>query len=89
MTEDEAKQKWCPFARVTVVGKGDSELVGNRFEHVEAEQGDFRIPDASHCIGSKCMAWREVTRLIDAGIDKPAPQEVTLYGYCGLAGKPQ
>jgi hypothetical protein len=43
MTEDEAKERWCPFVR----------LSANRFrgEGVTEHQ-------ATRCIASECMAWR-------------------------------
>jgi hypothetical protein len=61
MTEEQATKKWCPFARAT---PPNSSAAVNRY-------GD-RLPDATLCIGSRCMAWR-VT--YDAG-------------YCGLVGSP-
>lgn len=53
MTEEEAKQKWCPFARVIdVIDEGQQSAVGaavNRFSPHEP---------ATPCLGSGCMAWR-------------------------------
>jgi len=57
MTEVEAKQKWCPFARVVRPGEydGDQQPAGwNRFQN---EQGN--PPVGSCCIGSDCMAWQK------------------------------
>ena len=63
MTEDEAKQKWCPFVRVAVTRAVDQATgvislteVGNRDMQVGA------IPKHAMCIGSACMAWRCGTR---------------------------
>lgn len=42
MTEDEAKQKWCPF--VQAVGEFGS----------YTNRGDFK----KTCLASGCMAWR-------------------------------
>lgn len=94
MTEDEAKTKWCPFARVLA-----------ERENIAANRGSF---DGSHanCIGSACMAFRhtrlgtilkntetgeERSWLIDTTrtppgwvIDRQEPDDC----YCGLAGKP-
>lgn len=59
MTEDEAKTKWCPFARVgfyspaTMHYPAEHALLGNR------EAADGALQPASLCIGSACMAWRE------------------------------
>jgi len=46
MTEDEAKTKWCPFARL-------AELDG-------ANRGSVSGHDMplAKCIGTACMAWR-------------------------------
>lgn len=73
MTEDEARKKWCPFARLIATG---------------AEGQDVALPDASAgfnrptlgppddlanaaCMASSCMAWRWDSRS---------------RGHCGLAG---
>ena len=42
MTEEEAKQKWCPFAR-----DAESNAAGYTTTNTTAK-----------CIGSACMAWR-------------------------------
>lgn len=54
MTEEEAKTKWCPFARVLDSGKDA------RIGYVAANrwQGPLYGTDAARCIGSSCMAWR-------------------------------
>lgn len=85
LTEEEAKAKWCPFAR------SGNEAGCNR----NGENGFAITP---HCLGSTCMAWisggettefknkaetefkRHGTRLIPTSADK--------IGFCGLAGKP-
>lgn len=47
MTEAEAENKWCPFARVSFNdGGGFNRLI------VKADEND------ALCIGSACMAWR-------------------------------
>lgn len=79
MTEDEAKQKWCPFARVIHFHDNDhngvSPAAGNRGCHGEPKT-------EARCIGSDCMAWRSYRVFGPAGCD---PQR---EGYCGLAGEP-
>uniref|UniRef100_A0A6M3LSV1 Uncharacterized protein n=1 Tax=viral metagenome TaxID=1070528 RepID=A0A6M3LSV1_9ZZZZ len=51
MTEDEAKTKWCPQARVlSDVGSYNAEYVAGR------------VQPAASCIASACMAWRWTTK---------------------------
>lgn len=81
MTEDEAKTKWCPFARIICDSIDGKTHVGpfNRMT-LNTKPDETRIPPSGNCIGSDCMAWR----IKDYGLDKennPVP-----YGYCGLAG---
>lgn len=71
MIEAEAKTKWCPFVRITW-NDMHGELEFNRSE---------RLPDATRCIGSACMAWRRGRALGE----NPDPSG---NGFCGLAGKP-
>jgi len=80
VTEDEAKTKWCPFARI-VAGHNEG---GNI--RVTAPQAPFNRIDVheappdffagAKCIASACMAWRTGGPgfLVGEG------------GYCGLAG---
>lgn len=42
MTEDEARQKWCPASHTLGYVVGDPPVV----------------PDEGRCIASMCMAWR-------------------------------
>jgi hypothetical protein len=46
MTEDEAKRKWCPFARSND-GEGNAY---NRTYEGEPDRGTM-------CIASRCMSW--------------------------------
>jgi hypothetical protein len=75
MTEAEAKTKWCPFARVGV-GAGAGMAGVNRPIY-----RNETVINATGCIGSDCMAWREA----------PAPAEIVgpIHGFCGLAGASQ
>lgn len=89
MTEEEARNKWCPFARVTIDAPG-VDTAWNRFPGNETPHGTL-------CIGSQCMAWRwaSLHRLTFSDVDPDDPVIVTNIdkksktdGYCGLAGKP-
>lgn len=88
MTEDEAKTKWCPFAR-TVMSNDPSLLeypssqpVGNRVLGPAGKEAFAK------CMASECMAWR----WIDTHVQNPAHPDGDLirstrsYGTCGLAG---
>ena len=52
MTEEEAKQRWCPMSR-TLHGNPDdgSVVAGNRHFEVGVLSGDC-------CLASGCMMWR-------------------------------
>lgn len=96
LTEEEAREKWCPFSRAQGTG---AELSHNR-------------PDGSYnCIASGCMAWRWDERpLPGAGPECETcggmggdPVHICpvckgtgrllrqrdVIGYCGLAGRPE
>lgn len=72
MTEDEAKTKWCPFARVAASAPGKpltvpgGQSVFNRIE-TDVPEEVTRYPGAAKCIASACMAWR--TRRVRAVIE--------------------
>lgn len=101
MTEEQAKTKWCPFAREITLDADPSPAP------LKPDMGPFNIinhqygpkdSDAeqvyrSKCIGSACMAWREEKSFIEKKratvFEKPSGHyERTNQGYCGLAGKP-
>lgn len=60
MTEEEAKTKWCPMARVSSILKGDKiSAVANRDISLLVPTNDFDpATDLTKCIASSCMAWR-------------------------------
>lgn len=59
-------------------------------EEKKAENFNCHYPDATHCAGSRCMAWRWATGSDDyLGDDDLHPKKhSTTHGYCGLAGRP-
>ena len=80
MTEDEARQKWCPSVR-EIAAMSNYELPSNTVMYNPSTQvAGNRLPDGnmSKCIASDCMAWRW----------EDGPMDDELHGYCGLAGKP-
>lgn len=64
MTEDEAREKWCPFARVAVTEHSDmhaSIASANRLPGTggsAVDDPDLEWP-SPRCIASDCMAWRK------------------------------
>ena len=75
MTEEEAKTKWCPFARIP---DGEPVVAVNRPEP---------YGDVPKCLGSFCMMWRWQDD--PTGAQPPDGPEPNMTGWCGLAGKPQ
>ncbi len=70
MTRAEAREKWCPFARVAT-GATDGEVIINAIATNRRSVGD---PSAGTlCIAERCMAWRQ------SYDDDPTS------GRCGLA----
>lgn len=84
MTESQALERWCPFARVHVPAglinrvaaamrriASKARLNGNiaDAEYIEEQEAD------THCIGSKCMAWRGSSDTMDLpeGVPPPSP----------------
>jgi len=53
MTEEEAKTKWCPFARVVSSIKREEERARPAINRVGG-----RVDDQCLCLASGCMAWR-------------------------------
>jgi len=81
MTEDEAKTKWCPHARIEI----------NRVPATDNPKDPLA---GVYCIGSECMAWRWGERLETEreaymrGTDLRRTLQSTTDGFCGLEGKP-
>lgn len=93
-TEDEAKTKWCPAARVSM---GPNRQTNNQ---------DAPTNPHLNCIASACMAWRRASKATGhyhAVPDGQGPYGVGAHraefvqtgviysgthGYCGLAGQP-
>lgn len=79
MTEEEAKQKWCPFVRINMPGSSQQ-----GFNRTVRERDNSLLPPGAKCIGSACMAWRTSAISYKNGeIDYSKS-----HGHCGLAGKP-
>ena len=65
-------------------------------KETEALEFNCHYPDAAHCSGSRCMAWRWAVQkrmVVDPSDDAPAneyyvSETSATHGYCGLAGRP-
>jgi len=103
MIEQEAKTKWCPYARVR--GFATEAAVNRPFKGLPSDHVDADIPDVDcRCIGSACMAWRwddvpnpayadyrkRRAGMMSMGYEEaPDPTiKSDTDGHCGLAGKP-
>ncbi len=96
MTEEEAKSKWCPHARVAsspvTLRYPDGHIHSVMSPPVSVNRGGAGAADEVRCLGSGCMAWRwlSVTNLDRERIRQATGLEVMdrVRGYCGLAGEP-
>lgn len=94
MTEDEAKTKWCPFARVVPTTEAGG-VIPEAAQSAGYNRGSAVLgpPLGTLCLASRCAAWRWVpSRPITAdelaGHESPH-RDAVRRGYCGLAGSPQ
>ena len=90
VTEEEAREKWCPFGRIpwfdgpmeerpryvvmASVNRPSMKLTGGKQQ-----------PNICRCIASECMAWQWVGERSTG----PARHETKRTGICGLAGRPE
>lgn len=88
MTEQEAKEKWCPCSRTVAGEQAESGLlvINNdppAFNRIVLREGVECLHTSVLCMGSQCMMWRwsQEVGLCDGDVEN-AP------GYCGLGGKP-
>jgi hypothetical protein len=85
MTENEAKEKWCPFAR-QLDWASESPSVDIPAQMMFSAANRYLAPnnDFPRCIGSDCMAWRW-----SPGVSGGTSEAFSsVEGHCGLAGKP-
>lgn len=102
LTEEEAKTKWCPFARVVgVFAAGNEPAVPGHNRTVFSSKGsavEQKSPAPASCIASGCMAWRWSFIFVNAdgmeinadtlGMFAECTKEgAARKGFCGLAGK--
>ena len=73
LTEKEAKEKWCPMVRITVLPDTRAGM---------SNRGETKKGSAA-CIASNCMMWRWER---GTPADPEAQKHYNIKGYCGLAG---
>ena len=78
LTEDEARQKWCPHVSLCEVG-------GAIYDNRGQSHGFTR------CIASECMSWRWSDERRQGTIvsvkETDGTEREVIRGYCGLSGK--
>lgn len=90
MTEEEAKTKWCPFARVGVRWMDSQAESLADLAAIAVNRGE-NADTRSRCLGSACMAWRwepVPLRYHGTAVVMQSPPPAPTDGFCGLAGKP-
>ncbi len=75
-TDSLAHTKWCPYVRVD----------GNNRINNSLTDGFQNTHDVYHCLGSKCMLWREIH---STHLKHGATLGVQGAGYCGLGKHPE
>lgn len=93
MTEDEAKTKWCPFARAVKAepngGGVKIEIAAPVHNRFTTEPGAAIIPAGATCMGSLCAAWRwdpnQAVGEYNSDYDRIKKPHMR-RGWCGLAG---
>jgi len=61
MTEEDARKKWCPHARVWQISGDITTAVA--YNRTESELGSYTNPTRSRCIASDCMMWESWNNL--------------------------
>lgn len=87
LTPEEARGRWCPFARVMATS-GSLAASVNR--------GGDGSADEVRCLADGCMGWRwaptltvnNPTRAIGADGRQPGQRVDRTLGFCGPAGRP-
>jgi len=105
LTEQEAKERWCPFGKVALdVYDGSGECVGSTtVNRVSGGTRNGQPVNGSKCLASTCMAWRWFDTVTDDGTgvnlrptahvarmpDRNPRPHSERRGFCGLAGRPE
>lgn len=71
MTEEEARQKWCPMVQNF-----------NTPDGVDSNRPTVELMN-NYCIASNCMMWAWERHVVEGGSTE-VPFDVHGQGYCGL-----
>lgn len=91
MTEDQAKQKWCPYQEMRAQASAHTIMLACTRWPDDSEKFAKGANENKKCIGSDCMMWQTTSQEYDKiGADGFPTRDahMTISGYCGLAGKP-
>ena len=101
VTEEQAREMWCPAARVIWAKRRETGEKGwittgdVAFNRAQIERGAEEYI-LGYCIGSRCMWWRWEAGAqksdCDGTVSVPNEQHTAgrlACGYCGMAGKPE
>jgi hypothetical protein len=80
ISEEDAKTKWCPFARAS---NNSDDISGTTINRNFKGKPDIDCA----CLASGCMAWRWVDTHIKDDSGNLTVLSGDTHGYCGLAGK--
>lgn len=83
LTEEEAKNKWCPMCRIMITG----EIIVSPGSRAVFKEGD-NVCANDGCIASNCMMWRATDNVSTASYPGDFKAKSLPAGYCGLGGKP-
>lgn len=96
VTEEEAKKRWCPFAKYAAAGPHPSwpempTIIAPQSRAWGLAQDSCAFPQ--NCIASECMAWRKQESAAfalkaNAEFERTGAILESTEGFCGLAGKP-
>lgn len=92
MTEEEARARWCPFARVPLYAaqpvQEESPTAANRAPPGASDSTRAGVDRETRCLGGECMAWRwePLASIVDSQRLLGEPIEPK-RGSCGLAGR--
>jgi len=86
MTEEAAKQTWCPFTRIGLEGRGVGGATPSYNRLWNRDEEKMKTSKGARCITTDCACWRwESNNLAEINM---ISGEVERRGYCGLGGRP-